>query len=78
LASKVFVWPITGTISELCKDLVLSGINLNISDDSLISFYDIEANVLFAFKDLGKKVLCIFILLGFVESRGSSREALLH
>lgn len=44
-----------GPNTELAKNLVLAGVKISVSDDSIITADDIETNFLVAADDIGKK-----------------------
>lgn len=46
----------TGSNTELAKNLILSGVNISISDDSTINENDADTNFLFGVHDIGSKV----------------------
>ena len=62
--SKVMVVNLSNVCTELCRHLVLSGINLELVDDSdtLLEEHHVQSDFLFTSDDIGKLVLISYYL----------------
>lgn len=54
LNSNVLIIELTGSNTELAKNLILAGVNITICDDKLITEVDADTNFLFGSSDIGK------------------------
>ena len=73
--SRVLVLNMTGAITELCRHLVLSGINLELADDKVLVESSMAQSefLINPDEDGGKPVIDSF-LLSFLEGSGTCSE----
>jgi molybdopterin/thiamine biosynthesis adenylyltransferase len=57
----VLLVELTGSNTELAKNLILSGANISIFDDNTINEQDVDTNFLFGKHEIGLSVILIFI-----------------
>lgn len=55
--SNILLSPLNGVMSELAKNLILTGCNLTLFDTKTIDEEDVETNFLFCPDDIGKNVM---------------------
>ena len=74
--SRVLVLNMTGAVTELCRHLVLSGINLELADDKVLVESSMAQGefLINPDEDTGNPVSDAF-LITFIESRGICSEA---